>query len=459
MVACAVIALCLLEAFRRASNDGAGLTVANFASRGVSQVATNAKVLFQLPSQSAAQAERRRHLQATEGVAELRRLVGDEPIAWFMNSQTIPLMTGLSLYPRGVVQSYSAYTEWLANQNAEHFRADSRPRFAAVRIDLTDGRFPMADDGPALLELLARYRPLSNCAGSMLLEQKANHDATEILGETLIDQEIDFEKIVELPASTDSWNAASFDIRYSPRGTARTLYYKSPQVRLQVEASDGKVYDYHLVADMCHAWFLLDPLVTNNEDFAHLSVGAPERRTIRFRVHLAAGDRACFQERIGLRIRKFRPLPRLSGKERDRLLCPSLFAAPVEADSLKQGTALLHGQSVYQLTAPGWAKLALPTNANRVRGVFGQLEETSDERLKREGVFFEVRYESEDGAEPVILLRRKLNPWNLATDRGDQHFDVALPLRQANQSAWLKLTTKAGDLVTEGCYWRDLKCE
>jgi hypothetical protein len=376
-----------------------------------------------------------------------------------MNSQSIPLMSGVSLHPRGVIQSYSAYTEWLANENAKCFRESSRPRYAAFRLDTMDGRFPMGDDGPALLELLARYRPVSNHGGAVLFERRDNAEIEDILGETLFDREIENGEMLELPVSPDTWIAASLDVRRTPWGSIRQSLYKAPKVGMYLETTDGKPFDFQLIAELCHSWFLLDPLVADNVDVARLATGQPQRRTARIRIQIEEDGLACIQKGIRLRLRKYRPLPVLRGPASDRLLYPALFARPAEVIAPKESIGLLHGRSLYGLFAPGMAKLPLPKGAQRVRGKFGQFEQPTDETLQRLGVLFEVQFQSATGTFPLVLFHRQLNPWANPEDRGDQSFDFSLAGQDTTNGGWLKLVTSAGPTTTGGCYWMDVRCD
>ena len=451
----AVIVVSLFCMFRRASMDHIGITPLNAPILATERMVGNAKILFGLRSYSAEQAKRRVEVSKAEGLVGLRERIGNEPIAWLMNSQSQPLVTGAALYPRGVIQSYSAYTEWLANEDARCFQRETAPRFAAVRVDLADGRFPMGDDGPAIVELLNRYRPVANFGGAVLLEKRSDSDTTSPAAEDLADRQIEIGESFTLPESGGDWIVASLDVRHSSWGKFVTSIFKSPHVRLHVEGSEGTMYDYQLIPEMSRTWFLVDPLVTDVNDFAKLASGVPEKRVRRFVVHIATGDRACFEKSVRVRLRRQPALPRQPEKVLDALLAPGLYTRPAASESPKQGIGLLHGRSIYKLAAPGWAKLPLPQQATKVRGFFGQFEQGGDDEARLNGVTFAVTH-LDDAGRATSLFQRKLNPWKVPEDRGEQKFEVSL---SGLHGGSIRIETHAGRTWSEGCYWGDLRWE
>lgn len=458
VLALVVIVVGLFGAFRRADIDKIQPSPTSFteiAGIAAGRSEKSLRMLSHLSAYASEQAELRRAVNRLDGNSQLQAKVGQEPVAWLMNTQSQPLITGLRLYPRGVIQSYSAYTEWLANEDAKCFRSASGPRYVAVRMDLADGRVPLGDDGPAILEILSRYRPVGNFGGAILFERLADANVATAADDVFVDREIEIGQSLALEESANSWTAISLDVRHSTWGRLITGLYKSPQVRLHIETTDGMLYDYQLIPDMCRAWFLIDPLVTGGGDFARLAADSLDRRTKRLRIHIANDDRDCFSNRIRVRLRRQARLPRLAGSELDALLYPALYTQPVELSAPSSGTGLLHGKSIFFLGAPGRARLPLPSQARRLRGTFGQMEIAASADLKQTGVVLALSHIDEKGTR-VSLFQKSLNPWTNPADRGEHQFDVTLP---GLSGGWLQLESNTDSQWSDGSYWRDVRWE
>ena len=73
--------------------------------------------------------------------------------------QSVLFLNKMNWKPRPVFQSYTAYTPFLLEANAQFYRSDNAPEFVLFKLQPIDNRFPPLEDGLALLEILPALPP------------------------------------------------------------------------------------------------------------------------------------------------------------------------------------------------------------------------------------------------------------------------------------------------------------
>ncbi len=124
--------------------------------------------------------------QAVSQSAALPRIadrVGRARIDMVTWQQGMILLNGLNYAPRPVFQSHLAATPKLARVNEAYFLGSGAPDFVLFQLDAIDNRLPMSEDGPALMALLRRYRPVLSEHGFLLLQRDAAAAAQAIVPE------------------------------------------------------------------------------------------------------------------------------------------------------------------------------------------------------------------------------------------------------------------------------------
>jgi hypothetical protein len=112
--------------------------------------------------------------------------------------------------------------------------------------------------------------------------------------------------------------------------------------------------------------------------------------------------------------------------------------------------------------APSVISYRLPADAHFIRGGFGFRASaySLDNATPTDGAEFIITWTSHDGIKHE-LLRRRLDPRKLSTDRGIQSFRIAIPARaQTGDRLDLQITPgPADDATSDWTTWTDLVLE
>src|SRR5262249_42870881 len=110
-------------------------------------------------------------LEQKWALPRVRARVGDDPVDMVSREQGVVLLNRLNYRPRPVLQSYSTFTPFLQSAHADFFRGPRAPEYVLFSLGPIDGRLPTLEDGPALVELIQRYRPVLEEESYLLLQR------------------------------------------------------------------------------------------------------------------------------------------------------------------------------------------------------------------------------------------------------------------------------------------------
>ncbi len=221
----------------------------------------------------------------TENLLFLRKRSVIPPITGRIDSlhtgQASLLAWGLDYAPRPVFHSYLAWSEGLGQLNARHFSGPAAPDYLWIEFFPIDGHPPLLEDGPAWLEIAARYRP--SARNHPLLECR---DAPLTSRRTLrLERSVRVGEAIVLPEGEVLW--AEIRTRPTfPGWLVRTLI-RGPVQSMEMTFPAGPVRTYRF-SPGAEGGFILTPLHEEAEFRAWLE-GLPERppgaraRTLTFR--------------------------------------------------------------------------------------------------------------------------------------------------------------------------------
>ena len=169
----------------------------------------------------------------------------------------VVLANGLDWAPRPVIQSYSAYTNQLAELNAESLARPGAPDTILFQVASIDGRYPALDDGRSWPALAARYRPVGR-RGEYVELQKRGTVAETGIGASVVDREVGLGEKVAIP-SGPIW--AEIDLAPTATGRLVSAAYKLPLLTLTIKYMNGSSRDFRFIASVGKAGFLLSPTV------------------------------------------------------------------------------------------------------------------------------------------------------------------------------------------------------
>jgi hypothetical protein len=170
--------------------------------------------------------------------------------------------------PRPVIQSYSAYTPYLAELNRAHLEGDGAPDRIYFSVLPLDGRYPSLDDGASWPELIARYRLTQYLDEYAVMEKRPRPIAVDV-GPVLLDERASLGEQVLLPKpNAPIW--AKIDVGPTLIGRVVSALYKLPPLYLVVKFVDGSTEQSRFIPGEARAGFLLSPTVRNAMDFTTL---------------------------------------------------------------------------------------------------------------------------------------------------------------------------------------------
>ncbi len=226
-------------------------------------------------------------------------------------------MNHFNYHPRPVFQSYSAYTPDLLERNAAFYRSEQAPSFVLCHLAVIDGHLPAMEDGPALLELFRRYRPVAREKDVLLLKRLEAADTTRAVEHpVLLQRGIAFEKEIQLDQLRAGPKLLFVRIEETLLGRLRRALFRPPPLFLNLRTQNGETYSYRLIPGMASSDFLLDPLLRSHEDMEALYAGRSLPRVRSFSIHVDPDARTFFQEYPEITIRSARDLTSLSATEK-----------------------------------------------------------------------------------------------------------------------------------------------
>jgi hypothetical protein len=239
----------------------------------------------------------------------IRARVGNERIDVLTESQGVALLNGLNLSPRPTLQSVNAVSADMLRANAAYFAGSAAPPFVLLKWAAYDHRYPTLADGPALLEVLRRYRPTVEENGFLLLERRPEPVSPQ--PRAVLDRTVEFSEVIPIPPAADrGYQTLALDIDYSPAGRLRMAALRPPIMALCVQDEDGEWKAYRLVPGMAKCEFLLDPLCSGNPEIQNLYAGQPGRRVTAVKVYIERKYRVYVRPTIGVTLRAYPPLAR-----------------------------------------------------------------------------------------------------------------------------------------------------
>ena len=238
----------------------------------------------------------------------VRARVGAEPVDVLTESEGVVLLNGLTLAPRPTIQSVNAVGADMLRRNAAYFAGPAAPRFVLLRWASFDGRYPTLTDGPALLEVARRYRPVLEEKGYVLLDRRPEPVAAA--PRAVLDRTAEFGDEIPIPPAADGgYQTVTFDIGYTAAGRLRMAAFRPPMVFLIVTDAAGAPKAYRLVPGMAACEFLLDPLCQTTAELGAFCGGKPGRRVASVRLFVEGRERMYVRPTAGVTVRAYPRLP------------------------------------------------------------------------------------------------------------------------------------------------------
>ncbi len=191
----------------------------------------------------------------------------------------------VEFHPRPVMQSYAAYSPWLAEQNALHYRSDQAPEQVLFRVDPLNHQFPTLADGMLWRELLERYEIAADLGENFLLHRLSKPRVVRVAKSGTLSG--GWNQWISLPEADNGLIWCRVKLSQWLGGKLASIAYKQPSVWLEVEWKDARRQTFRFIPAAGQSGFLLSPVVLTKDDFAAILNGektpaGSEVRAIRF---------------------------------------------------------------------------------------------------------------------------------------------------------------------------------
>ena len=197
------------------------------------------------------------HIPMMEGTCDL-----------YSYEQSHLLATENKWSPRPILQSYSAYTDKLAQFNEAHLVGPNAPDNIIFRLQTIDWRMPALDDGLSWPTIINNYQPGNIDIGFLYLKKKRHHNIRPAKKQ-LYKIACKLHEEVIMP-DTSQVLFAEFDIKQTLAGRIVTSLYQPDPLTIYITLTDGTQKNFRFIPVMSKSGYIFSPLIENIDDFVYL---------------------------------------------------------------------------------------------------------------------------------------------------------------------------------------------
>jgi len=367
-------------------------------------------------------------IAASAALPRIRERIGDARVDMLTWDQAVILLNDFNYAPRPVFQSYSAYTPALARLNEAYFLGADAPKFVVFRLNYSDNKVPMSEDGLALVALLRRYRPTLVEKGFLLLQRD---DAAAAPGAIEPEPAAAKATLNSVTAITPTAGAtiAFIDVELNAFGRIYTALFREPELDIVLTTEDGQQLRYRFTRPSAAAGFLLNPLVRSTPEWLRVYFSRPLPRIGNISIDAeSAWERRLFRQDFSIALKPVEVLhadPSRNISELTDMLYPGFNIAPVSPSSVRV-TDEDGKESVY-LHAPAELTFAPEPGNYSIRALFGiQTAALKDPTcLKADPDGIGVSLVLVHAGTPSVLKHVDIDPFHAPQDRGPQKLTLA----------------------------------
>jgi len=164
----------------------------------------------------------------------------------------------LKYNPRPVIQTFTAYDEYLDYKNAEKLASKTAPDYLLFSLCTIDWRHPFFDESKTKLTILTNYKELDRFDNYLIMENRKNPiRKVEIVSEPL---QSEIGEYIEIDFS-DELIYLNTDIEYSLIGSIARLLFQPPRLKIAVQFSDGKEQTFNAIKSIITGDVLINKFV------------------------------------------------------------------------------------------------------------------------------------------------------------------------------------------------------
>lgn len=169
----------------------------------------------------------------------------------------------LNYEPRPVMQSYSAYDEYLDGKNANKYLSDSAPEYLIYALQCTDDRYCFFDETKTKLAMYSNYEIVKRTEHLLLFKkrkqpfQQSKNPVSKIVGQ--------MNQWIEVPESKNIL-ISKINVSYSLMGKLLAIFYKPPKLMIEIELTSGENFTYWSVLPIIKAGIISNRFIESTSD-------------------------------------------------------------------------------------------------------------------------------------------------------------------------------------------------
>lgn len=236
----------------------------------------------------------------------VRAAIGDGTVDVVPWEISYVLANDLAYNPRPVIQSYTAYDDYLDSLNAAKYLSPTGPDFILFSPGDIDGRHPFFTESRTRLAMLLNYQASQRLGDMLLFQRRAA--PLKVSATASPPQQARLGQTIEL-ADTDGLQVMTANIRYNTLGHLLRILFQPPLLQATVRFADGEERTYRAIQSIVNGEVLVNHFVETPDEAEQFfsSGGQGGRRVTSIRFDTPSGSG--FQPEFTYQIKEVDLLP------------------------------------------------------------------------------------------------------------------------------------------------------
>jgi len=201
----------------------------------------------------------------SSGTNGLKKIIGNHSVDIIPTEISRVYFNGLRYNPRPVVQSYSAYGEYLDSLNYTRYTSNEAPDYILFDITTVDDRFPYFDESKTKLALLSYYEIAGEYEGDVILKRKLTPGKFTLQDkQEIIDAKMGEDVVIK---AGHGFQYSKFLVEYDFLGKLKRLLFAPPKLKITFTLDNGETFTYRAVKPIIEGGVVLNKFIDNELEF------------------------------------------------------------------------------------------------------------------------------------------------------------------------------------------------
>lgn len=221
-------------------------------------------------------AQNQKNIESNRLPAEIREKISNSTVDIYPWDYTIVAANELNWKARPVIQSYAAYTSWLDEKNAEHFKSKEAPEYFIFdlnkitfdlngeKLESIDNRYLLNDEPQTLLQIIKNYRRVYTDTNFLVYQKQEN--PIEIQSVETKPQKTKWNEWIAIPDSVTAFTRLKLHLKTSFSGKIKSMFYKDELYYMYYKTADGRTLQYRIVPQNAVDGIWIAPFYTSVGD-------------------------------------------------------------------------------------------------------------------------------------------------------------------------------------------------